>query len=287
MKGRNQFDMNERMNQMSGSNQSQSTGVKQERFRLFDFNILLEKLAQLKEIFERAATQLLRSGDCDIEDIMTKLEEAQELIQHAAPSQYILTCVDSRAMGLPSHKCDRITLNDEPQKHPSRRDTIIPKPEREKDEVDTLKPALSSLSTMQASKPEPESEKDGVDFWKLVAISLSTMQPTKLEPDGESKKDGVDILKLAARYMSTIQAIKQEPESERALPGNDFIATFRKNNAKKEFEIKMDSWQQMERVLSGIPNAPAVAFFIISHLPDKHHVLLSCTTISIEEHTPS
>jgi len=35
-------------------------------------------------------------------------------------------------------------------------------------------------------------------------------------------------------------------ESERALPSNDFITTFRKNNAKKELEIKMDSYQQME-----------------------------------------
>jgi len=67
------------------------------------------------------------------------------------------------------------------------------------------------------------------------------MQLTKLELEGESKKEGVNILKLAARYMSTIQAIKQETESERALPSNDFITTFRKNNAKKELEIKMDS----------------------------------------------
>jgi hypothetical protein len=87
--------------------------------------------------------------------------------------------------------------------------------------------------------------------------------------------------------MSTIQAIKHETESERALPGNHFITTFRKNNEKKELEIKRDSQQQMKRLLTGIPNAPAVAFFILSHLPDKHHVLLSCTTIFTEEHTPA
>jgi len=287
MRDRKEFDTNERMNQMSDHNQSQSTWVKQERFHLFDFNILLEKLAELQTVFERAATQLLWKGYCDIEDIMTKLEEAQELIPHAAPSQGIITCFDSRAMDLPSHKRDRITLNDEPQKHPSWPDTVNPKPEREKDEVNTLKPAASFLSTMQAIKPEPEREKDGVDFWKLVASSLSTMQPIKLELEGESKKDEVDILKLAARCMSSIQTIKPEHESDRALPGNDFVTTFRKNNAKKELEIKMDSWQQMERVLSGIPNAPAVAFFILSHLPDKHQVLLSCTTIFTEEHTPT
>jgi hypothetical protein len=274
------------MNQMSDHNQSQSTWVKQQRFRLFDFNILLEKLAQLKEVFERAATQSLRSGDCHIEDIMTKLEEARVAIPRAAPSQGIITCFDSRAMDLPSHERDRITLNDESQKHPSGPDTVNPKPEREKDEVETLKPAASFLSTMQAIKPEPEREKDGVDFWKLVASSLSTMQPMKLEFEGESK-DEIDILKLPARCMSTIQTIKPEHEGERALPGNDFITTFRKNNANKELEIKMDSWEQMERVLSGIPNAPAVAFFILSHLQDKHHVLFSCSTIFTEEHTPS
>jgi hypothetical protein len=41
----------------------------------------------------------------------------------------------------------------------------------------------------------------------------------------------------------------------------------------------------MERLLSGIPDARAVAFFILYHLPEEHHALLSCTTIFAEEHT--
>jgi hypothetical protein len=263
MRDRKEFDAKERMNQMSDHNQSQSTRIKQERFRLFDFNILLEKLAQLQKVFERAATQLLRSGDCNIEDIMTKLEEARELILRAAPSHGIITCFDSRAMDLPSHKRDRITLNDESQKHPSWKDTVNPTPEREKDEVDTLKPAASFLSTMQAIKPEPEREKVGVDFWKRVASSLSTMQPTKLELEGESKKDEIDILKLTARCMSTIQTIKPGHESERALTG---LYRIRRGPANTE-TIGKDHDSSHERPHHQVPEHPG---YDLSHASPRN-----------------
>ena len=72
-------------------------------------------------------------------------------------------------------------------------------------------------------------------------------------------------------------------ESKRALPGIDFI-TFQ--NDKKELRIKVVPLQQMERLLSGIPNAQVVAFFILSHLLEEHQDLLSCTKIFTEEHTP-
>ena len=81
---RKEFDRNKRITQMMDSTQSQSTRVKQDR--LFNFDLLLEKFKQLRNIVEEAGTQLLRKGHCNIEHIMTKLEEARSVIPDAAPS---------------------------------------------------------------------------------------------------------------------------------------------------------------------------------------------------------
>ncbi|KFX86274.1 hypothetical protein V490_09140 [Pseudogymnoascus sp. VKM F-3557] len=166
---RKEFDRNKRITQMMDSSQSQSTRVKQDR--LFNFDLLLEKFKQLRNIVEVAGTQLLREGHCDIKDIMTKLEEARSVIPNAAPSKSIPTRLDSRAMDVPAHKHGRINPNDELEKHLSRPDAINSKPEREKNEVDKSESDFSSLPTMPASK-EPENDKDVVDMWKRVANSF-------------------------------------------------------------------------------------------------------------------
>ncbi|KFY98836.1 hypothetical protein V500_01546 [Pseudogymnoascus sp. VKM F-4518 (FW-2643)] len=273
LKERKIFDMKIRINRMVDSSQSQSTTVKQDR--LFNFDLLLDKFEQLRKTIEKMATRLLRS-DFDMKDIMKKLEEARSVFPDAAPLHGIPTRLDSRAMDVPAHKHDRTSPNDELEKHPSRPDAINSKPEREKDEVDKFESAFSSLPTMPASK-EPENDKDVVDMWKRVANSLSTMKSLELEFDGESK---ADIFKLAAGYMSEIQP---GHKSERALSGNDFI-TFQ--NEKYKLGINVLPLQQMERLLSGIPNAQAVALFVLIHLPEEYHAVLSCTTIFTEEHTP-
>ncbi|OBT55415.1 hypothetical protein VE04_03603 [Pseudogymnoascus sp. 24MN13] len=123
-------------------------------------------------------------------------------------------------------------------------------------------PAASSLPTIPATE-EPEK------MWKAVGISLAVMNPGQPIPNDENWK-------LVARYI--------QPGSKRALPGIDFIAGQNKN--KGPDETGAVPLQQMERLLSGIPDAQAVAFFILSYLPEEHHTLLSCTTIFIEEHTP-
>ena len=73
LKDRKEFDMYTQLNHMVDSSQSQSTTVKQHR--LFDFDMLLQKFKRLREVVEEAGIQCLRNGHCDIEDIMTKLEE--------------------------------------------------------------------------------------------------------------------------------------------------------------------------------------------------------------------
>ncbi|KAL5353537.1 hypothetical protein ACLOAV_001574 [Pseudogymnoascus australis] len=266
---RKEFDRNKRIIQMMDSSQIQSTTVKQDR--LFNFDLLLEKFKQLRNIVEEAGTQLLRKGHCNIEHIMTKLEEARSVIPDAVPSQGIPTHFDSRAMDVPAHKRDRINPNDELEKHPSRPDAIDSKPE-----VDKLEFAPNSLLAMLAAA-EPENDKDTVALWKFVAISLLTMQPRQLKHDDDSEEG---IWKLVARYMSEIQP---GHESERALPGIGFITV--QNEAKGPGGISVVPLQQMERLLSGIPDARAVAFFILCHLPEEHHALLSCTTTFAEEHT--
>jgi hypothetical protein len=78
--------------------------------------------------------------------------------------------------------------------------------------------------------------------------------------------------------------IQPSHESEGNLPGIDFITI---QNEKRGLNgIKVVPLQQMERLLSRIPNAQIVAFFILSHLLEEHHALLSCITIFAEEHTP-
>ena len=265
---RKDFDRNKRINQ------SQGTTVKQDR--LFNFKILLEIFEQLRNIVDEAGTQLLRKGHCDTEDIMTKLEEARSVIPDAAPSQGIPTRLDPRAMDVPAHKHGRINPNDELEKHPPRPDAINSKPERGKAGVDKFECAASSLPTMPATE-EPEKDKDAVALWKFVAESLLTMQSGQLKLDDDSEED---IWKLAARHM-----LETQPGhgSERALPGIDFIAI--QNEERGRGRITVVALQQMERLLSGIPDARAVAIFILSHLPEKDHALLSCTTIFSEEHT--
>lgn len=188
---------------MADSSQSQSTMVKQDR--LFNFDVLLEKIKQLRKTVEKVATQLLQ-GDFNIEDITTKLEEVRSVIPNATLSQ---------------------------------------------------------------------KDRDAVVLWKLVAKSLSTMQPFELNPGSDSR---ADILDLAVDYMSKVQP---HHGSERSLPGNNFITI---QNEQKQVEVGVPPFQQMKRLLSGIPNAQAVAFFILFHLPKEHHALLSCTTIFAGEH---
>ncbi|KFY17487.1 hypothetical protein V492_00641 [Pseudogymnoascus sp. VKM F-4246] len=268
---RNEFDRNKRIVQMMESSQTQSTRVKQDR--LFNFDLLLEKFKQLRNTVEESGTQLLRKGHCKIEHIMAKLEEARSAIPDAASSQGLFTHFDSRAMDVPAHKRDRINPNVELEKHPSRPDAIKSKTERGKAELDKLECATSSLLTMTAVK-EPENDKNAVVLWKHIANSLSTMQPIKLELDGKSE---TDILILAMDYMS-----KRQPDhgGERALPGIDYI---RCQNDETELGFNTVPLQQMERLLSGIPDAQVVAFFILSHLPEEHHALLSSTTMFTEE----
>ncbi|KFY66727.1 hypothetical protein V497_00747 [Pseudogymnoascus sp. VKM F-4516 (FW-969)] len=156
--------------------------------------------------------------------------------------------------------------------HPSQPDTINSTPERGKAEVSKLDCAASSLSTMPAAE-ESENDKDAVVMWKLVASSLSAMQAGYLLIDD-------DMWKLAARYMLQGQPLYR---SERTLPGIDFIA-FQNDNEPNG--IKGAPLKQIERLLSGIPDADIVAYFILSYLPEEYHALLSCTTIFAEEHTP-
>ncbi|ELR03749.1 hypothetical protein VC83_07255 [Pseudogymnoascus destructans] len=174
-------------------------------------------------------------------------------------------------MDVPAHKHDRTSPNDELEKHSSRPDAINSKPERGEAEVGKLEYTASSLPAMPATA-EPENEKDAVALWKFVAIYLLTMQPGQLKLDDDSESE---ISKLAARYMLEIQPGRG---SERALPGIEFITI--QNEERGLGGITEVPLQQMERLLSGIPDAQAVAIFILSHLPEEHHALLSCTQYS-------
>ncbi len=186
------------------------------------------------------------------------------------------SALESRAMDVPAHQHDQINPNDELEKQPSRPDAINSKSEREKAEVDKSGCAASSLSTVPATE-EPEDE-HAVATWKSAATYLLTMQPCQLILDDDSKSN---IWNLAARYMLEIQP---RHESDGTLPGINFITI--ENDKRTLNGIKVVPLQQMERLLSGIPDAQTVAFFILSHLPEEHHALLSCTTIFAEEHTP-
>ncbi|KFY02544.1 hypothetical protein V490_00463 [Pseudogymnoascus sp. VKM F-3557] len=129
-KERNDFDRNKRIIQMMESGQIQSTRVKQNR--LFDFDPLLEKFKQLRNIVEEAGSQSVRTGHYNIEHIMKKLEEAKSVIPDAAPSH------DFTAMDMPDHQHDQINPN-ELEKHQSQSDAINSKPEGEEAELDKLK----------------------------------------------------------------------------------------------------------------------------------------------------
>lgn len=85
---------------------------------------------------------MLRKGECDIEDIMKKLEDTRSVIPNAAPS---------RAMDVPAYKNDRTSSNDELERHP-RLDAVNIKSERGKAEVSKLGCGASSLPTMTAVK---------------------------------------------------------------------------------------------------------------------------------------
>ncbi|KFY93042.1 hypothetical protein V498_04591 [Pseudogymnoascus sp. VKM F-4517 (FW-2822)] len=175
--------------------------------------------------------------------------------------------IPDSALDLPAHELE---------KQPSRPDAINSNPEREKAKADKLECAASSLLTMPATE-EPEKE-HAVATWRAIAISLLTMQSFQLMLDDDSESD---IQKLAARYMLETQP---SHESEGTLPGIDFIII---QNEKRGFlGINTVPLQQMERLLYGIPDAQIMAFFILSHLPEEHHALLSCTTIFAEECTP-
>lgn len=104
------------------------------------------------------------------------------------------------------------------------------------------------------------------------------MQLVKLEFDGKTK---AEMLILTIDYM-----LKRQPDhgSERALPRIDFVTC---KNDEIEVGVNAVPLQQMEQLLSGIPDAQIVAFFILSHLLEEHHALLSCTAMFTEEHTPA
>ncbi|OAF55508.1 hypothetical protein VC83_07576 [Pseudogymnoascus destructans] len=274
LKERKEFDMHKRINRTVDSSQSQSNTVKPDP--LFDFGVLLKKLEQLRKVVEEAGIQSFRKGHCDVEDIMKELNEVMSVIPNVAPSQGILTCLDSSAMDVPAHKHDRTSPDDELEKHPSRPDAINSKPKRGKAEVDKLECAAISLLTMPATE-EPENE-HAVTTWECAAMSLLTMQPPELILDDVTKSN---IWKLAARYMLEIQP---SHESEGTLPGIGFITIQIEQRGLNG--IKVVPLQQMERLLSGIPDAQTVAVFILTHLPDEHHALLSCTTIFAVENTP-
>ncbi|KFY31030.1 hypothetical protein V493_01462 [Pseudogymnoascus sp. VKM F-4281 (FW-2241)] len=261
LKERKEFDMRKRINLVVDSSQSQSTT----QDRLFDFDFLLKKFEQLREIVEKAGAQWLRKGNCNIGDIMTKLEEARSVIPGA--TQGIFTSLHFKAMDVPAHRRGGASPDDELEKHPSLPDAINSMLEREKAEVDKLDCVASFLTTMPATR-EPKNHEDAVAMWKSVALSLSTMQPSQLNFGDDSK---ADIWKIAAWYKS-------------ALPGLNFITT--QIEGRGLGATKVVPLQQMERLLSGIPDAQIVAFFILCHLPEEHHALLSCTTIFVKEHTP-
>ncbi|OBT79442.1 hypothetical protein VF21_02105 [Pseudogymnoascus sp. 05NY08] len=174
---RKEFDVNKRINRMTDSSQSQSTTVKQNH--LFNFDLLLEKFKQLRNIVEEAGTQLLRKGHCDIEDIMTKLEEARSVIPDAAPSQDIPTRFKSRAVDVPAYKHDRISPNDRLQ------NAINSELERGKVDVDKLECAAALCQLCQRTK-SPRNDKDAVAMWKF-AISLLTTQSGQLILDDDSE----------------------------------------------------------------------------------------------------
>ncbi|KFY17981.1 hypothetical protein V492_00231 [Pseudogymnoascus sp. VKM F-4246] len=184
--------------------------------------------------------------------------------------------IPDSALDVPAHQQDQDNPNDELEKHPSPPDAINSKPELEKADVDKLECAASSFSTVPFTE-EPENE-HAVDIWKAVAMSLLTMQSPQLILDDYSESD---IRKRAARFM-----LEEQPchANEGTLLGIDFIII---ENEKRGLDgIKVAPLQQMERLLCGIPDAQIVAFFILFHLPEEHHALLSCTTIFAEEYTP-
>lgn len=212
--------------------------------------------------------QRSRDGKCQVCAKLRCEKWLDNVDQSLAPDSVL----ESRAMDVPAHQHDRINPNDELEKHQSRPNATNSKPEVEK-----LECAASSLPTMPATE-EPENDKDVVALWEFIAMSLSTMQPAKLELDDDSQ---ADILNAAVKYMEEVQPYH---EGEGALPGIDIITV--QNEARELDRIKVVPLKQMERLLCGIPDAQVVAFFILSHLPEEHHALLSCTTIFAEEHTP-
>ncbi|KFY32539.1 hypothetical protein V493_00090 [Pseudogymnoascus sp. VKM F-4281 (FW-2241)] len=246
--------------------------------------------------------QLSPDGKCQVCAKLRCEEWRDNVDQSPIPE----SALKSRAMDVPTHQHYQINPNDELEKHQSRPDAVNSKPEGEKAEVDELECAASSLLTMPATE-EPENE-HAVAMWKSVAISLLTMQSFQLMLDDDSESD---IWKLAAGYMLEIQP---SHESEGTLPGIDFITIQNEKRGLNGIIWKIAAWyksalpglnfittqiegrglgatkvvplQQMERLLSGIPDAQIVAFFILCHLPEEHHALLSCTTIFVKEHTP-
>ncbi|OBT54553.1 hypothetical protein VE04_08255 [Pseudogymnoascus sp. 24MN13] len=251
LKERKIFDMNIRINRMVDSN------------RLFNFDLLLDKFEQLRNTIEKMATRLLRS-DFDMGDIMIKLEEARSVIPDAAPSQGLPTRFDSRAMDVLAHKYDRTSPNYELEKHPPQLDAINSKPQRGKAKVERL---ASSLLAMLARK-DPENDKDPVAIWKFVAISLLTMQSGELILDDNSE---ADIWNLAARCMSEIQP---GHGSERVLPGIDFITV--QNEVKGSGGISVAPLQQMERLLSGIPDARARGHVLFKKWTEEENGAFAC-----------
>jgi hypothetical protein len=77
---RQDFAWNEKMNQVNDDDRGQSTGVKQEQLHLFNFECLLQQLTPVRKAVERAVDELLRKGNCDIEDIITKLKDVKSFI---------------------------------------------------------------------------------------------------------------------------------------------------------------------------------------------------------------
>ncbi|KFZ02085.1 hypothetical protein V500_00453 [Pseudogymnoascus sp. VKM F-4518 (FW-2643)] len=184
--------------------------------------------------------------------------------------------IPDSALDVPAHQQDQDNPNDELEKHPSQPDAINSKPEQRKAEVDKWECAASSLLTMSATE-ELENE-HAVTTWKCAASALLTMEPCQPILDDDYKSN---IWKLTATFMLEIQP---SHESEGTLPGIDFIINQNENRGRNG--INVVPLQQMKRLLYGIPDAQIVAFFILSHLPEEHHALLSCTTIFAEERTP-
>ncbi|KFY46956.1 hypothetical protein V494_00249 [Pseudogymnoascus sp. VKM F-4513 (FW-928)] len=151
------------------------------------------------------------------------------------------------ALEVPVHQDDPV---DEFEKHPSQPD-----------------------ETTEQRKAKVE---HAVTTWKCVSSSLSTMEPWQLILGDDSK---ATTRKLAETLLKT----QPRCECEETLLGIDYINNQNENRGRNG--VKVVPLQQMERLLYGIPDAQIMAFFILSHLPEGYHALLSCTTIFAEERT--